>query len=621
MTRKRRKFVTDSDNSDNDEQPGKSTKTKDSSDSLSESSEEEEWTLKTEGSKPPPPKKIIKKDDKKAHNSAGSMESSDEGEISESENESLSEDSDDAEFNDGLDENCVGDAEDRNKLMSMTEAERERVLFERMEKRESMKTRQEIQRKLKLQKKKEEAAKLEADRKKSEQENKSISRAQRIRKPQGDDKGKGKAIDELKAKREAHKARLKSHDDKPGSDLKTLLKTKDVYTDDEEEDDDASLSSSVSSNESGDESEEEAAPLVIRHITTKEQLSKIRVSRFKLERWVHLPFFKKIICGCFIRIGIGDKMGKKVYRVAEIFDVVETNKVYTLGNLKTNKGLKVRHGIAENMYRLEFVSNQDFTDSEFIKWKTTLDQNNLKLPTVKYVDTKSKEIDETMNHQFTDVEIDLIVKEKQKFRKNPLNFATKKSNILVQKDLAETVGDYAEVEKLKADLEDLEGNADKLSKVRNKSLTAISYINDKNRSQTTDRIEAVLREEYASERNSAPSPFMRRKTVPSIVTPKFQVTEDASKHADVLKKLAEERDKELMAVKLISGNQNTVNENSDLSEEQKVVDPFELHNDCDIDIDIGPIDSLPATSVSPDSSFSNRRGINLSDYKKRTGLM
>ena len=31
-----------------------------------------------------------------------------------------------------------------------------------------------------------------------------------------------------------------------------------------------------------------------------------------------------------------------MYQVAEIRDVVETAKVYTLGNTKTNKGLKLR---------------------------------------------------------------------------------------------------------------------------------------------------------------------------------------------------------------------------------------------------------------------------------------
>ena len=612
MTRKRRKFITDSDNSDEDEKPGKSGNNKNSSDSLSESSEEEEWTFDTETRKqPPPPKKQSKKDEKKGQNSANSMDSSpDEGELTESENESLSEDSDDATFNDGLDENCVGDAEDRNRLTSMTEAERERVLFERMEKRESMKTRQEIQRKLKLQKKKEEAAKVEADRKKHEHESKASSRTQRVRKTQSDDKGKGKAIDELRAKREAHKAKLKSTESSRRSpEPKTLLKTKDVYTDDED-DDDKSISSSPSP-DSEEESDRAPTPEIVRNITTKEQLTKIRLSRFKLEKWVHLPFFKELVCGCFIRIGIGDKLGKKIYRVAEIYDVVETPKVYSLGNIKTNKVLKVRHGIAENMYRLEFVSNQDFTDSEFLKWKTTIQQNNLKLPTVKFTDNKSKAIKEAMEHEYTNEEIDQIVKEKEKFRKNPRNFATKKSNMLNQKHMAESVGDYAEVEKLKADLEDLETDAERLSKHRNKSLTAISYINDKNRISTSLRIEEVLREEFIADKGRAPNPFQRRKTVPSVITAKYQASNENT--AEILKKLAEEREKQEATDKQA--------ESDSKSAAYMVVDPFELHNDCDIDIDIGPIDSAPAISPLPSSSSAPRRGLNLSDYKKRTGLM
>lgn len=611
-SRKRRKFITDSDNSDT-ERPGKS-KRNSSSDSLSESSEEEEWTLNTESRKVQP-KKPVKKDEKKAVNSAGSMESSDEGELSESESESLSEDSD-ATFNDGLDENCVGDVEDRNRLMQMTEAERERVLFERMEKRESMKTRQEIQRKLKLQKKKEEAAKVEADRKKSENDSKNVSRAQRMRKSQTDDKGKGKAIDELKAKREAHKARLKTHDPDDNPKLKTLLKTKDVYTDDEE-DDDRSLSSSAS-DDSGEESEAEPTPEIIRNITTKQQLTKIRLSRFKLEKWVHLPFFKRIVCGCFIRIGIGDKMGKKVYRVAEIFDVVETPKVYSLGNSKTNKGLKVRHGLAENMYRLEFVSNQDFTDSEFQKWRYTLETNNLKLPSIKFVDSKAKEIKKTMEHEFTDGEVDLIVKEKFKFRRNPLNFATKKSSILNQKVMAETLGDFAEVEKLKADLEDLESTAEKANKARNKALTAISFVNDKNRKKTTDDIETVLREEFISDKLLSANPFRRRKMCPVMVTPKYVSTEDAKKTADILKALAAEKAR---AEKAASDEQN---KSIEVEEKKKSdtgsLDPFDLHNGCDIDIDIGPMDLAPAISPTPDTASNSRRTLNFSDYMKRTGL-
>ena len=45
------------------------------------------------------------------------------------------------EFDDGLDENLIGDADDKKRLEQMTEKEREQELFNRLEKREAMRTR------------------------------------------------------------------------------------------------------------------------------------------------------------------------------------------------------------------------------------------------------------------------------------------------------------------------------------------------------------------------------------------------------------------------------------------------------------------------------------------------
>ena len=83
-----------------------------------------------------------------------------------------------------------------------------------------------------------------------------------------------------------------------------------------------------------------------------------------------------------------------------MLDVVETSKVYTLGSTKTNKGFKLkfaltkrvqpikfdfsilfqnqRHGEEERIYRLEFVSNQLFTDIEFSRWKESMIKEVLK---------------------------------------------------------------------------------------------------------------------------------------------------------------------------------------------------------------------------------------------------
>lgn len=77
--------------------------------------------------------------------------------------------------------------------------------------------------------------------------------------------------------------------------------------------------------------------------------------------------------------------------------MVETAKVYQLGSTRTNKGLQLRwvleipsselfghfrvsygecacafflrHGGDTRVFRLEFVSNQEFAESEFVKWK------------------------------------------------------------------------------------------------------------------------------------------------------------------------------------------------------------------------------------------------------------
>lgn len=83
----------------------------------------------------------------------------------------------------------------------------------------------------------------------------------------------------------------------------------------------SSSSSSASSRSSDSEEEEDReeierkARLRSQPIYCKEELSKIRLSRFKLERWCHMPFFKQTVVGCFVKIGIGNNDGKPVYRV------------------------------------------------------------------------------------------------------------------------------------------------------------------------------------------------------------------------------------------------------------------------------------------------------------------
>ncbi len=100
--------------------------------------------------------------------------------------------------------------------------------------------------------------------------------------------------------------------------------------------------------------------------------------------------------------------GKSVYRVAEITDVCETGKIYQLGPTRTNKGLKLRHGSQERVFRLEFVSNQDFTDTEFNKWLEDCAVQGASPPTLEDVDKKYKDIKDALNFQFKEEDVEKV---------------------------------------------------------------------------------------------------------------------------------------------------------------------------------------------------------------------
>lgn len=228
------------------------------------------------------------------------------------------------------------------------------------------------------------------------------------------------------------------------------------------------------------------------YISTKEDLNKIRLSRHKMERFVHLPFFDRVVQGCFVRIGIGNNNGKPVYRVAEISGVCETIKIYQLGGTRTNKGLKLRHGAQERIFRLEFVSNQEFTDSEFFKWKETCALQGISMPTFDEVEQKLKDIKEALVYEFKEEDIEKIVREKERFKQTPYNYAMKKAQLMRERDAANCRGDDETASRLNQELSELEERASELDKMRTATISSISYINDRNRKKNVEEAEKAI---------------------------------------------------------------------------------------------------------------------------------
>jgi len=64
--------------------------------------------------------------------------------------------------------------------------------------------------------------------------------------------------------------------------------------------------------------------------------------------------------------------------------------------------------MAERVYRLEFVSNQGFTDSEFSKWRETMMLTGLNLPSVYDLEKKIADIKFGMNYSFKESDIEEV---------------------------------------------------------------------------------------------------------------------------------------------------------------------------------------------------------------------
>ncbi|XP_022910236.1 RNA polymerase-associated protein Rtf1 [Onthophagus taurus] len=618
--------ISNSDSESEDENPKTSKRSK--RESKSSSGEEEEAETNNKSSSP----------------AAKENSETEEGEVSDSSDYS------EEEFNDGYDDQLMGDEEDRARLASLTEKERETEIFKRIEQRELMKTRFEIEKKLRQAKKaeraKEKPEKKPKDKDKSKEKDKdkllqsdyssidhkerSKERKKNIEENRGKVDKRVNAMAELKAKREGQKRKEEleiarreeqKKKDEEEADLTTnknsvKLKASDIYSDDSESEGGRSSPapskpasvrsrSSSSSSSSDNEEEEQKKPA---YVPTRNELNSIRLSRHKLEKFVHLPFFDRIVKGCFTKIGIGQHHNLPVYRAVEIIGVYETAKVYNLGNTRTNKGVRVRHGTQERVFRLEFVSNQEFTESEYQKWVEATAEAGNPMPQLETIKQKQLDIKEALNYEFNEKDIDRILKEKDRFTQKTYNYAMKKTQLMKDRDSAVGRGDEDIVREINKKIDVLEERASELDKMRTSTISSISYINDRNRKRNVEEAEkAILEEKRANKGKKIDDPFTRRSTKPRMNF-KASAEEEA---VTVPEETKPEEPKEKVEQKTTAPTQ--------VSQD----DLFSAH-DFDIKIDLevpltNPVVSVTPTTVSKD--LGPKRSLNLQDYKKKRGLI
>ncbi|EDV36567.1 uncharacterized protein Dana_GF11885 [Drosophila ananassae] len=635
-----------------------------------------------------------------------------------SDSSSSSSSSSDSEFDDGYDDDLMGDDEDRRRLNGLSEKERETEIYKRIEQREIMRTRWEIERKLKLARrgeKNQEKSKTKGERakKKKEKREKKAKKAKESQPPvqppvaisslpavepkpisevkaatpmsppaliremastsaavasilpedqasgagvadyfdhkerskerkknveanKTDDKRSNamamlKAKREGKAKREEEEAKRAAErdrdDDKEelesvsGCKSAVKLKASEIYSDDsgssdwdEDEKPTGKRSRSNSSKASSETEDEEKTTKSPVFISTRDDLNKLRLSRYKMERFVNLPIFEATVLNCFVRISIGNNGQKPVYRVAEIVGVVETGKIYNLGTTRTNRGLRLKYGSHERVFRLEFISNQEFTENEFNKWVEMCKESQVQMPSMDLIEIKANDIKKALNYEFKDEDVDKIVEEKNRFRNRPTNYAMKKTCLMKERDAAMLRGDYDIAQDLGQQIDELESRASELDKRRSHTLNLISYINDRNRKKNVqDAEKAIMEEARANKGLKISDPFTRRITQPRMGFKGGKKDEEEMLQAPLPppppgKKKANE-----------AGPSNSSAKPTD-SKDYSLYSLHDFDIDLDVPLPVNSTNSVPKPASKPAETVS-KRSLNLEDYKKKRGLI
>ena len=186
-------------------------------------------------------------------------------------------------------------------------------------------------------------------------------------------------------------------------------------------------------------------------------------------------------------------------------------------------GLRLKFGKEERVFRIEFISNQRIAPKEFQRWKEACEKANMTLPTLDFIKSKSSEIKKAVNYNYTSEDVEKIVQMKDRFKKNPVNYAMAKARMMKEKEIALANGDDERAAELESKLNAIEERAEELDKKRSGSISTIGLINDRNRKKNVEKAEAAIMEEieYKKKHGVEDNPFTRRWSNPKMVTKKM----------------------------------------------------------------------------------------------------
>ena len=291
------------------------------------------------------------------------------------------------------------------------------------------------------------------------------------------------------------------------------------------------------------------------------ELEKIKVSRLFFQTFHDHKMFNQTVINCAVRLNLGgNKKSTHNYMIGVIKEVITVpNEPYTIGDKKYNKYFIAKHGDSEKRFSFSIVSNSNFEEFEFEKWKMRLERAGMQLPDMEYINKKEEEIEKMKNYKYDDEEYFQLILDKkmEKIRNKDKNlnitheveefsekYEASKQKLKELEDEFPKIASSEKRNKAKKEIEDLkkiihdlehymtiliEMQGNRIEESKEKTKNELSYkINQKNLEKQKEKNvqnRLLKNKRLLEESNNAANPYKRRECNPmSLFTKDIDVT-------------------------------------------------------------------------------------------------
>ncbi|KXS18590.1 hypothetical protein M427DRAFT_67634 [Gonapodya prolifera JEL478] len=229
---------------------------------------------------------------------------------------------------------------------------------------------------------------------------------------------------------------------------------------------------------------------------TYELIRSVQVTREDLGKWDYYAHQENTISGGYVRVFIGYNPTTKaaVYRMCciEGMTEIEPNKEpYHIDRAKpqivTRHALKLAHAKAVKDFTFDLVSNSNISQEEFRRWQQALITDKAEWPSKHDIERKAAQIASAREKKPTSEEFHEMIRNKQSLQKGPRNIGAEKARLWADLKVAQDAGETERVEELKEELAQLEGK----STVKADNLKDWSIINERNRKKELEQLKAA----------------------------------------------------------------------------------------------------------------------------------